>query len=403
MSDNWPKVKLGDVLRRSEETVNLRPDVEYREITVKLWGKGVVLRGIATGAEIAASRRMVARSGQFILSRIDARNGALGIVPHDLDGAVLSNDFPVFNVIHDRMFPSYLGWMCKTSEFVEQCRLASEGTTNRVRLQEEKFLAREVPLPTLEVQRRIVARIEELTAKIEEARELRRQTVEETPSILRATLFRLSQTLSPNGTLKDVLAALPRNGWSARCDNAEHGTSVLSLAAVTGFRYRATEVKRTSLYAHREGHFWLRPGDLLITRSNTPELVGHAAIYDGRPTPCIYPDLMMRLELKKSACDPRFVWYWLQSPSARDFISKNAKGTSPTMKKISQGTVMAIPFPSSLSLSQQCGIVEHLDDLEKKTDELKAMQAKTSAELDALMPSILDKAFRGVSSSLPSR
>jgi len=107
----WPKVKLGEVLRRSDEFAAICPDVEYRQITVKLWGKGVVLRCISKGTEISASKQLVARSGQFILSRIDARNGALGLVPADLDGAVVTNDFPVFNIDGKRLLALYLGWM----------------------------------------------------------------------------------------------------------------------------------------------------------------------------------------------------------------------------------------------------------------------------------------------------
>src|SRR5258707_11481595 len=122
MSKAWPMVKLGEMLRRSEETIELQPDVEYRQITVKLWGKGVVLRGILTGAEIATSRQMVARRGQFILSRIDARNGALGVVPPELDEAIVTSDFPVFNVVVNRLLPTYLGWMCRTASFVEECK-----------------------------------------------------------------------------------------------------------------------------------------------------------------------------------------------------------------------------------------------------------------------------------------
>ena len=76
-----------EVLQRSEEMVTLRPEAEYREVTVKLWGKGVVLRGMVAGAGISASRRYVASVGQLILSRIDARNGAIGIVPPELDGS----------------------------------------------------------------------------------------------------------------------------------------------------------------------------------------------------------------------------------------------------------------------------------------------------------------------------
>jgi type I restriction enzyme S subunit len=174
MKNGLQMMKLGEVLQRSEELIELQPDVQYRQITVKLWGKGVVLRGILTGAEISSSRQMVARQGQFILSRIDARNGSLGIVPKELDGAVVTNDFPVFNVVENKLLPAYLGWMCRTESFVEECKRASEGTTNRVRLQEDKFLAREIPLPPLAEQRRVVARIEELAAQIHEVRALRR-------------------------------------------------------------------------------------------------------------------------------------------------------------------------------------------------------------------------------------
>src|SRR5687768_15474393 len=98
MSKMWPTVRLGEVLKRVEEIVTVAPDVEYHEVTVKLWGKGVVLRGIVSGAQIAGNRRFVAKAGQFILSRIDARNGAVGIVPPELNGAVVTNDFPLFDV-----------------------------------------------------------------------------------------------------------------------------------------------------------------------------------------------------------------------------------------------------------------------------------------------------------------
>jgi type I restriction enzyme S subunit len=80
MSNAWPSVKLGEVMRRSQETVAPDADAEYRESTVRLWGKGVLERGRVLGAQ-TTGRRFVARAGQFIASRIDARNGAMGLVP----------------------------------------------------------------------------------------------------------------------------------------------------------------------------------------------------------------------------------------------------------------------------------------------------------------------------------
>jgi type I restriction enzyme S subunit len=198
---------LGDVLKRSEESIVLQADSEYSEITVKLWGKGVILRGRVMGATIAGSRRFCARAGQFILSRIDARNGAIGIVPSGLDGAVVTNDFPLFNLDIQRIDPNYLGWLGRTSGFVELCRRASEGTTNRVRLQEDRFLRLEISLPPLAEQQRVLAQIERLAAQINEARSLRLQAIEEGEVLCRSILSHDSRSrLTP---MRDLVRLRP--------------------------------------------------------------------------------------------------------------------------------------------------------------------------------------------------
>ncbi|MDP3091368.1 MAG: restriction endonuclease subunit S [Nitrospira sp.] len=179
----WPLVPLGEILTKSEDWVALDPEKQYNEVTVRLWGKGVVLRRQVIGAEIASSRRLRVRANQFILSRIDARNGAIGLVPESLDGAVVSTDFPTFALNAERVIPPYLGWMGRTPAFVDICKQASEGTTNRIRLQEDRFLHEEVPLPPLAEQRRIVARIESLAAMIEEVSTIRQQAIKETSSL----------------------------------------------------------------------------------------------------------------------------------------------------------------------------------------------------------------------------
>jgi type I restriction enzyme S subunit len=179
---------LGEVLKKSESWVTLAPDVEYQEVTVRLWGRGVTQRRQVTGAEIGSARRLQVRPRQFILSRIDARNGAFGLIPQELDGAVVSNDFPVFDVNENRMLPEYLGWMSRTVTFVEACKTASEGTTNRVRLKEETFLRMPLPLPPLAEQRRIVAMIDHLTAKVQEARNIRRRADKEVEMLLDGAL-----------------------------------------------------------------------------------------------------------------------------------------------------------------------------------------------------------------------
>jgi type I restriction enzyme S subunit len=185
MANGWPRVPLGEILIQSGELTDIHPDQQYRQVTVRLWGQGVMLRAEVSGANMASKQMYVVHPQQFLLSRIDARNGAFGLVPEFLDGAVVSNDFPSFNLNLEKITPRFLGWMSKTKWFVELCRAASEGTTNRVRLKIDRFLATEIPLPPLTEQRRIVARIEELAAKIEEARGLRQKAVEEAEVLMR--------------------------------------------------------------------------------------------------------------------------------------------------------------------------------------------------------------------------
>lgn len=157
-----PLVPLGDVLVRADEPAALVPDREYHEVTIKLWGKGVVSRGKVRGGDVATGRRFV-RAGQFILSKIDARNGAFGIVPSELDGAIVSNDFPSFSLRDaKRMAPAYLGWLVRSPGFTDLCKASSEGTTNRVRIRESKFLDKKVALPSLSEQLAITTHLDVL-------------------------------------------------------------------------------------------------------------------------------------------------------------------------------------------------------------------------------------------------
>lgn len=392
MSNSCQKVRLGEVLRRSDETVALQPDIDYREITVKLWGKGVVLRGIVTGASVAASRRMVARHGQFILSRIDARNGALGIVPDELDNAIVSNDFPVFNVVADRLLPGYLGWMCKTAAFVEECQRASEGTTNRVRLQEDKFLAQEITLPPVAEQRQIVARVEELSAKIEEAACLRRQTAEETEALwatsLRAEFIRCRcEEVSLETVCTAIIDNLHSNPRYADTGvpcvrSPDVGWGTLNLEAA--FRTDEAEYQKRTIRGKP------KPDDIVLVREGGG--TGKVAIVAPNQRFSLGQRVMI-LRPDKERVLPQFFLYQLLSPLIQeDQIGRLSKGSASPHLNIGALRKFPMRIPS---LQEQQEIVAHLDDLQKQTHALTTLQAETSAELDALMPSILDKAFRG--------
>ncbi len=388
-------VPLGEVISQDREYVTVLEPREYRKLSVRLYGKGVVLDSPTDGSQVKMQRHQFAKPGQVVLSEIWGKKGAIGFVPPEGEGALCTSHFFLFDLRREKIDPGWLDAIFRANYLAEQLGATAFGTTGYAAVRPKDLLAATIPLPPLSEQRRIVARVEELAAKIEEALGCRKSSIDGIRGVFRAVLRSITNLSSSDGRLGDFLVGKPRNGWSPHCDNSEDGAAVLSLGAVTGFRYNGVEHKRTSLSSSKDAHYWLRPGDLLITRSNTPELVGHAAVYDGTPSPCIYPDLMMRIPVNSSKATTEFVWYWLQTPLVRDFVARTATGTSPTMKKISQGTVMAIPFPASITKEEQRRIVAYLDNLQAKVDCMKALQAKTQAELDALLPSILDKAFKG--------
>lgn len=177
-------ITIDRFLTKSEDWVPVRPDQNYKQITARLWGKGLTLRGEVPGSAIAAARQYCARAGQFLISRIDARHGAFGIVPEELDGALVSNDFPCFNIDASTVLPHFFEWYSRTPEFIDLCRRASEGSTNRVRMKEAKFLKMTVPLPSLDEQRRIVEKLDRVAALVDDRRNAIEAAERETQALL---------------------------------------------------------------------------------------------------------------------------------------------------------------------------------------------------------------------------
>jgi restriction endonuclease S subunit len=94
------------------------------------------------------------------MSRIDARNSAFGIVPSSLDGAVVTQDFPLFAIDSNVIAPQFLALLLRSHQFAVACQHASRGTTNRKRLKVDLFLDEKVPVPSLLQQRDILSLVQ---------------------------------------------------------------------------------------------------------------------------------------------------------------------------------------------------------------------------------------------------
>lgn len=153
----FPMVTIGSVIERSKTTIDIDDSTQYKQITLKTNGGGAVLRDVKLGKDIGTKKQYVVSAGQFIMSKIDARNGAFGVVTQELDGAIVTADFPVFNVNLEKIVPQYLFLLSSTKSFARFAQSCSRGTTNRQRIDIALFLSQRIPLPSITEQRKILS------------------------------------------------------------------------------------------------------------------------------------------------------------------------------------------------------------------------------------------------------
>lgn len=184
-----------------------------------------------------------------------------------------------------------------------------------------------------------------------------------------------------------------KNGYSARPVSRVTPTRVLTLTATTSGYFDPAQFKYTDEEIPTDSPLWLEPGDLLIQRGNTAELVGMPALYDGAPREFIYPDLMIRARVSEDV-DPSYVWYMLLAPQSRAFLRDRAIGTAGNMPKINQKTVNALRLPLP-SRDEQDKVVSRAAAALDTAARLGNAISVAEAALDDSVRGAFAKAFRG--------
>jgi type I restriction enzyme, S subunit len=393
MSAKWPMVKLGEVLTERKEVppaedlaagkIRIVAKVAFNDGRINLRADGQTKTGM-----------ILIRPGDLVLSGINAAKGAIAVYGED-------NIEPVAATIHygayipnkTRVNVSYLWWFLRSRIFRDLLLQYVPGGI-KTELKAKRLLPIPIPLPPLEEQRRIVARIEELAAKVEEARHLREQNKTCSTVLMETCIQDVISRFSGTCPFGEVVTFKPRSGPSFPTDPDWNGIAVLMPSAVTGFGVDSTKVEFGPGNERISEKDRLMPGDILIARGNKREQVGNAGIVPEQAKGWVCANLLMRVQVDSEKVDPRFCIYWLRSPRMRAHVKQSMTGTNPNIQKINQHIILHYPFPRRVSLAEQRLLIAHLDDLQAKVDALKRLQAETAAELDALLPAILDRAFK---------
>lgn len=189
--------------------------------------------------------------------------------------------------------------------------------------------------------------------------------------------------------LSSLVASGPKNGYSGRSGKAARGTPTLALTATTSGRMILDEetVKHLEETLDQHSDILLKSGDVLVQRSNTPDLVGTTAIFDGPSGVYAYPDLMMRLRFNTSQAAHWF-WRYANSSSGRRYFVNVAAGSTGTMPKISGDKLRNMPLPLPPP-SEQRAIAAALGDADALVGGLDRLIAKKRELKQAAMQQLL--------------
>lgn len=164
-------VELREVLKHRKQYITIDEDTLYKRCRVQLYGKGVALRDEVPGAVIKTKKQQLCRPQDFLVAEIDAKFGGYGIVPDDLNDAIVSSHYFLFEIDQQQLMPDFLGLILKSEQFASQVQ--ATGSTNYSAIRPHHVLGYLIPLPTLPEQAQLVAahqaRIQAALSKRDEA------------------------------------------------------------------------------------------------------------------------------------------------------------------------------------------------------------------------------------------
>ncbi len=173
---DWKLWKIRRLIRQVKRPVVVRPDKDYREIGIRSWGKGIFHKDPVRGVLLGEKSIFRPEPGDFVLNIVFAWEGAVAVASEREAGMVASHRFPTFRP-SDHLALDYFLMVLQSDQGRRLMEVNSPGAAGRNRtLRIGQFLDEEVPLPSIETQREIVAtfreeegRLAAITTKIRQA------------------------------------------------------------------------------------------------------------------------------------------------------------------------------------------------------------------------------------------
>lgn len=450
MSKNWPTVELGSVLSLDLDRVSVDVATSYPMVGVLSFGRGLFDREPVENGKTSYKVFYRLKAEHVVMSQLFGWEGAIALSSDRFAGRFLSPQFPTFRCDTSKLDRDFLGWLIRQPKLWEDLGTRTSGMGDRRRtLNPGALFACKIPLPPLADQRRIVARIESLARLISEASDLREHTAQEAeaffasalnracvgeltlswrrqnPSIesARDLLSRISKTKCPGqvksrerkpitlpqppvaprswlilqagelqdqGAILDIQDGNHGGDYPRKMEFGHEGVPFVTAKQIENGTVRMGEAPRLpKARAERLRIGFARAGDVLLTHNAS---VGDVAIAPADAGDFLLGTSVTYWRCNKEALEPRYLFYFMRSEQFQGQLHSIMQQTTRNQVSVLKQVNLWICLPPVLEQRQ---IVAELDTLEKQVDNLKRLQSETSSGLDALLPSILDKAFRG--------
>lgn len=401
--ENWVWVRLGAVNKYISKSVNpiSEPDKIFELYSVPSMVDNYP--EIIAGSDIGSSKQSVCKK-DVLLCKINPRINRVWKVSQFTDNELIASSEWII-IRNNHIDENYLMYCFQSKYFREFILSNVSGVGGSLMRAQPKYVQTyPIPLPPLSEQQRIVERIEELFAKLDEAKE-RLQEVVDSFAVRKAAILHKAFTgeLTKQWRLENGVSD---ESWEEKtigeiCSSLKYGTSKKSsddgeVVVLRMGNLQNGEIDWSNLaYTSDEEDikkYLLKSGDVLFNRTNSPELVGKTSIYRGE-MPAIYAGYLIKLDYEKNIVVGDYLNYYLNSSKAKEYYMQvKTDGVSQSninAKKIGE---FEIPLPT---ISEQHEIVRLIDDLLARERAAQQAAEQALASIDLMKKSILARAFRG--------
>ncbi|HET9410050.1 MAG TPA: hypothetical protein VFO39_22630 [Candidatus Sulfotelmatobacter sp.] len=364
-----------------DERVSLDDAAEYLTITVKRRQGGLEERERVFGHQIQTKKQFRLIPGAFIISRVQCWHQAYAIVPDDIPpNMIASINYDQF-VISPKVSREFFWWFSHSPYFTETIRSSAFGVVvEKMVFDRDAWLEKSIPLPPIAEQRRIVTKIEEVASQIKAAHVLRTQSSHEGEVLCRSIL---SHDPEVTVTAMRELVRLRSPDVIVRPEESYQFAGVYSFGRGV---FRAQ--KKSGMDFAYKRLTRLRAGNFVYPKLMAWE--GALGVVPAECDGCVVSTEFPVFEVIEERVFPEVLDTYFRTPAIWPNISGASTGTNVRRRRLNPKDFLNYPIPVPSRATQ-----EKLREVRARVDALKHFQEETGTELDAFIPSILDKAFRG--------